>query len=146
MPYVIGLFDSAFDFFEKFTVYAQKEKFFIRAQSIVKQFDLIFNFINTSEQADEKLLIDKLMLDWVLMEKPRRFPLCLNKKADFNKKEYIRLFFNSEENIKKYLPEYLGMTPSQISRMCHIVFCASCNDRILIDFKRDKIDRCIKIY
>ncbi len=145
LPLALKWFPSPFDFFERFSEFAHERRFFKSNQSIAKQFDLLYRFLESLTDFDLMTLKDVISLDWALMEKPRRYPDCIKKTADEKEKIYTKGFYNNQDNINHYLPDYIDISPSQISRMCHMVFWNKEKKVFLLDYKKEKDNRAIEI-
>lgn len=138
VQYAVNLFETPLDFYEKFMDYAWAKGLVGRNQGILKQFDLLHGFMTENTHADESTLKDKLLYDWAMMEKPRRYPTCIKTELSAQQKEFSRKFYNAPENIEKYLPDYIKHSPQTISRMCHIAFFDGGKRVILFDYKKPK--------
>ncbi len=143
--WVADIYETPFDFFENFMEYAWNAGFYGRTQSILKQFEMLYDFMSESNRADETMLKDKLLFDWSLLEKPRRYPVCIEPQNESGQKEFKRNFFNDIDNIERYLPDYIGLAPQAISRMCHIAFFEGGSRAVLFNYKKQRIKRAVEL-
>lgn len=135
ISYIVLRYDNPFNFFENFYKFLENKDFFNYPQKLTTQFDMLYQFLKLNTNIDMDLLYDKMLYDWTLMEKPRRYPDSFKKLQSDAQKGFIRSFFNDGNNIKKYLPNYILNTPAAISRMCHIAFFKLEKQIILFDYE-----------
>ena len=143
--YAAQVFAAPFEFFESFAAYAQKNGFFECRQGILKQFDMLYDFMEKAGLEDIAKLKDSLACDWAAMEKPRRYPKCIEPKETEGNREFARAFYNDPEKIEKYLPAYKGLSPQELSRMCHIVHLEASGKAVLFDYSQPKSRRSFHI-
>ena len=141
LEYAAGAFEAPFGFYESFAVYAKSTGFFNSRQSIAGQYDTLYDFMAQSGKGKTAELKDNLLFDWAMMEKPRRYPKCIEPEDMEKERAFARAFFNDPENIEKYLPGYIKFTPSAVSRMCHIAHLSASGLAVLYDYKKDKKER-----
>lgn len=136
MLFVIDKFETPFELFEKFSFFLEDKAFFGNQNKITTQFELLFEFLS-SNNIDTDILRTNMQFDWLMIEKPRRFPKYLKIEYTQAQKKIIRRFYNNNDNIKKYLSVYIDYSPSTISRMCYIAFVGNKDKAILFDYDKN---------
>lgn len=87
-----------------------------------------FGYTVLYELMQEKYFGDPARFKWIAKydmyshEKARRLPEWLDADLSRSRKADIYGFFNIDENIEKYLPQYSGLDGKQIARMAHLEF------------------------
>lgn len=139
MSYIISKYDSPFIFFEGLSNFLVAKDFYGKPQKITTQFDVFYEYSCLNSDINKAILKEKMQYDWMLLEKPRRYPNHLKMQYSESQKNFIREFLGDKENIKKYLPRYVDYSSSTISRMCHIAFFDISQEIVLFDY--DKISK-----
>lgn len=112
-------FISPFDFFGSFSKYLDSVGYFRSPKKTVQLFEELYKFL-TGEGCDADIVKESLTLDWLRMEKPRKWPCPLEPVYTKSEESQARSFFDDPENIAKYIPEYSGLSPKEISKRCYI--------------------------
>jgi radical SAM superfamily enzyme YgiQ (UPF0313 family) len=134
--YIIDKYESPFRFFEGLSDYLSKIEFYGKPQKITTQFDVFYEYVCVNKNIDETILKEYMQFDWIMLEKPRRYPSHLNMQYTQKQKDYIRNFLSNKENIDKFIPKYNKYTVSTISRMCHIAFFEATGRILLFDYDK----------
>lgn len=138
LEYIINnFFDSAFDFYEKLSLFYEKEGFFMRSISSRELYTILLHFIdnlstnidtNTDTNTDINTNIDTnidinkgaihelLRFDFLASHRTSNLPDGIEKVRVSRLKERIFEFLKDEENIEKYIPEYLNEPVKKIIR------------------------------
>lgn len=132
--YLVNLFDTPFDFFEKLADFYQRKGYDRIGISRDKLYEIMLDFAGTLNATDISEFIDLLLFDYLKNNKSRT--------PEWAKREPIikeRFEILTEEFICKNLPEYINTNPKEIIK--HVHFERFFNpERILIfDNKYDRI-------
>lgn len=121
---LIPLFETPFDFFAGLAKFWREKGYFEVSHRNEQYYELLWHFFCETASGHPEALTSE-QLKWVL-----KYDLCLHQKpkrvedavavdlfCDY--KDAVTSFFRKEENIRRYLPDYLGTDPHQIQRICH---------------------------
>lgn len=117
--FIIGFFDSSFDFYEALANYWEKEGLHHIKHSKIELFTILLRFYHELVRKDEEIFKELLKFDMYLHEKIKKFPKWMSSNVEEYKIE-IRNFYKNEENIKNYLPKLISYSPKDISRRVHL--------------------------
>lgn len=114
LEYITGRFDTCFDFFEEFSFFWERNNLHTVSHSNEALYLLLLDFYESLFDDGSKLFKDILKFDFILHQKNYRLPerFCGPKIKNF--KERCFEFLKDEENLKKHLPHYKGLTAKQI--------------------------------
>ncbi len=120
--YVCSLFKTPFDFYEQLYNYWYKNGMHKINHSRQEIYNIFYEFcVYCNFSYETKLIIAELIkFDILLLDNIKTAPYFAPFKTDDEYKHKKRTFFNNLENVKEYIPNLSGYTPSQLSRMCHI--------------------------
>lgn len=121
---LLTFFPTAFDFFRKLAVFWRKNEHFDVSHRNEQYYELLWQFFeNTLAKKSETLTSEQLKwllkYDLCLHQKPKRIEASVAVDLFPIYKGQASAFFCQEENIRRYLPDYLGINPHQIMRVCH---------------------------
>ncbi len=112
-------FVEPFNFYEDFSAFWVENGLFDRSHSQKNLYRILMGYISTLKDfSDTKGAIEILKFDYLLTHSsplPTFFPTVMIP----NKKEKAFEFLRREENIKKYLPKYVGSPPKEIYKYVH---------------------------
>jgi len=120
IQYSAKLFTTPYDFYNSLMNYLIHKEYFNKPHKFIYYFDMLYEFL-TSVKGTECDYAKALVLhDYASKSKPRSYPKCAPNAYSDKKKTIVREFFNNPQNIEKYLPKYIGLSPSSISRQCNL--------------------------
>lgn len=124
------LFDDAFKMFETLGAYYEGNGYLTASSKRIAHYEHILEFINgymlkmkTDMQTVEELTEicrQYLLYDCYLRENMKTAPSFAKNAAAY--KEYLRNFYQTEEEERNYLPEYLQYDSKQMAKMTHVEF------------------------
>lgn len=120
IEYAVSLFSSPFKFFETLGDYYELNGYNERSLSKLDYYDLLYKFIADSSGKNNEKLLYLFLLDIYSWEKANKLPSCINVGLSKNYRGEILAFYENEQNISAYLPEYKGIDPKLIARTAHI--------------------------
>lgn len=115
---IISFFESPFSFFERFINHLVLKDYFKSPKKVKKLFTELYGF--AVAYCDKDILREALSLDWLRAGKGN-WPEELEPEFTFIDKAQIFTFYNNNDMVKKYLPDYAGLLPKEISRRCYIL-------------------------
>lgn len=118
--YALSIFDSPFDFYDKYCTYLTDKNYFNRPHKFIYYYDALYEFLNINKSDDSDYIRDLILHDYARNSKPRSYPSCINDVYGQHRKDVIREFYADNKNIQKYLPKYEDVSPNTISRQCNI--------------------------
>lgn len=121
---LIPLFETPFDFFAALAKFWRRNGYFEISHRNERYYELLWQFyIDAFPQEQESLSSEHLKwllkYDLCLHQKPKKIEEAVNVDLFSQYKEIVSGFFRDEENIRTYLPDYLGTDTRQIQRICH---------------------------
>lgn len=128
--FMVQHFETPFDFFQKIGNYYHKQGYDVIQQSRIQNYVILLEFARMAghdkfTEEDERVLIQMLIFDLYAREKLKKIPdfayeFCGRTGENGEKQTVLRGFYQSEENIEKYLSDYKEYDWKQILRMTHI--------------------------
>ncbi len=85
----------------------------------MKLYEIIYNFIIEKTNCCKETLKEIIKFDIYLNDNIKSLPNWLENVENTSYKNMEKIFYNKEENIKKYLPHFKEKDSKQISKMCH---------------------------
>lgn len=121
LDYIIGnFFNSAFEFYEKLSVFFEKECLFMRSISSRELYTVLLRFLDSLDiNIDRNLICELLKFDFIVSHRTSNFPEGIEKIQISGLKERVFEFLKDDENIKKYLPEFLNEPAKNIIKDVH---------------------------
>ena len=121
LDYIINnFFDSAFEFYEKLSLFYEKEGLFMRSISSRELYTALLKFIDSLNfNAKRKLICELMKFDFITSHKTSNFPEGIEKTHLPKLKERTFEFLKNEVNINKYLPEYSNEPAKKIIKYVH---------------------------
>ncbi|MDD3571099.1 MAG: B12-binding domain-containing radical SAM protein, partial [Lachnospiraceae bacterium] len=126
--YTAMLFDTPFDFYETFSIYWENNNHHRVNHNKQELYTIFYQFCKENNFTKSKIetIKELLKFDMLLCDNVNSLPNWVNVNESGEFKQSKRKFFNTPENVEKYLPNLRTFTPAQLSRMCRIEF-FSCN-------------------
>lgn len=113
-------FQTPFDFYEKFAEYWEFNEYHKASYSRMSLYEKLYEFI-TSIAKDEEVLIENLIkYDFLMNNKASTLPEFLKNNNQEKLKTTKHDFLQNQNNIKKYLPEYIDVAAKKI--LNHVYF------------------------
>lgn len=119
IKYSLNYFKTPFDFFETLAKYWKEKGFENISHNKMKLYQIIFEFLFKNTQCEKDILKEIIKFDIYLNDNIKSLPDWIENEIDNSFKEKEKLFYNNEENIKKYLPHFIDKDSKHISRICH---------------------------
>ena len=120
LEYAVQMFDTAFDFFDEFASFWNSEGLYKVSHSKQALYEILFRYLRTLDSTEQAFVKDLLKLDMFMKENIKTLPTWLERTDYKPIMDKINAFFTRAENVKKYFPKLSGLTPKQLSRVCHI--------------------------
>jgi len=119
IKYLIGFFESPFDFYEKLAQYWENNNLHSVQHSKAELYTILYNFSSEKLKNYTQQIKALLKYDMFLNDNLKNIPEWLNYEKPENLDISLREFYKNEENINKYLPELAEYEYRQIARMSH---------------------------
>lgn len=117
--YLIHFFDTPFHFYEALADYWEKKGLHRIQHNKTERYTILYEFIKEKLEDQEEVIKELLKFDMYLMEKVKKFPFWMASSEEIYKSK-IREFYQSEDNIKLFLPKLIDYSSKQISRIAHL--------------------------
>lgn len=120
ITYLVQQFADAFTFYDELGKHFKRKGYFGLQQSRLQNYEVLFEF-SAEQGVDLELLKELLIFDLYVRENLKREPDFLGDRTiGEEKKEWLRQFYQNEELMEKYLPEYREYAWKQRLRMTHV--------------------------
>lgn len=113
------VFQSPFDLFESFAKFWEEREYYKESHARLALYEKLYEFMMSRVEERENLIFNLIKYDFLLNNKTASLPEFLRGKED-NLKTIRHDFLQNEENIKKYLPKYVGQPVKKI--LNHVYF------------------------
>ncbi len=120
LQHLIAEQPSAYAFFEQFGAYYFAQGYHLMALTKERTHSLLKAFYEAQFAPYGTPEIELAFFDMCLNEKPKKLPDWVGEQRRYDHKREISTFFGNEENIARYLPQYLGEQAVKISRLAHL--------------------------
>ncbi len=113
-------YESAFDFFEKFSFYSRDRGFYDAARGKKAQYKHIYDFLLDEGKLEKPLIEDMLRFDFARNTKSPNIPGFLRFKSDSEMRDIRTEFISSDEVREKYFPEFTERDRNKITRFIYV--------------------------
>ncbi|MCX7709952.1 MAG: B12-binding domain-containing radical SAM protein [Clostridia bacterium] len=116
-----NMFSSPFDFYKAFFSFFKTMGYLDSRFSSRQLYSILIDFLNERVGKDKAvpLIKELLKLDYLSSDNSNNLPDGIERNLAAGFKEMCFEFLKSEENIKKYLPDFCGMPAKQIFKQVH---------------------------
>lgn len=136
LDYLIKVFSSPFDFYEKLSEYFKECGYFKRSLSSRDLYTVIMNFVRDGKlDVDLKMVNELLKFDFLVSNNTNNLPIGIVRNMEPGFKEKCFEFLKKEENVSEYIPYFKGFPAKQIYNKVHF-------ERFLYDVTKDNITQC----
>lgn len=134
--YLAGLFPSPFDFYESLSAFFVDAGHHRKSHAPQELCGILYAFAQGIDGADLQCWMWLLKFDLCLHERPKKLPAWLT--ADYNAQYRQRMldFYNNQENLARYLPQYLHYDCRAIYKLAHIEVFGAQRQAVLFDYDR----------
>ena len=121
VKFMVQRADTPFDFFMQIGEFFHDKGYDAMQQSRIGNYEILYEFAKTKlGQEDIKILEQLLIFDLYARENLKKRPEFIDYENGIPDKEFIREFYQNQENVKRFLEIYDGYDWKQLSRMTHI--------------------------
>lgn len=121
VKFMVQRADTPFDFFMQIGKFFHDKGYDAMQQSRIGNYEILYEFAKTKlGQEDIKILEQLLIFDLYARENLKKRPEFIDYENGIPDKEFIREFYQNQENVKRFLEIYDGYDWKQLSRMTHI--------------------------
>lgn len=118
IKYIERYISNPFSLYEKLANYWLRNKYHEINHNKVKLYTILLEFFYDEIDKNDNNIKEILRFDMYLQEKVKKYPYWLERKDDY--REEIIEFYKDEDNIHRFLGNYVKYTSKQISRMTHL--------------------------
>ncbi len=129
LAYIVSLYESPFDFYEKLSVYWVEQNYHYQSLSKLGLCDVLWQFIQKKRGVDLRKFQWLLKFDLTLQERPKKMPAWMTVKAEAVEYRTVNL-------VNTYLPHYIGMDKKTMIRQTFVEFFGEEAKTILFDYGR----------
>lgn len=120
IDYIIDhYFETPFDFFEGFASFWESKEYHKVSHSRRALYEKLYEFISTSLDIDNLLVANLIKYDFLLNNKTATLPSFLRNDYEDDLKTSRHDFLQDENNLKKYLPDYIDTPVKRILNNVH---------------------------
>lgn len=140
IDYIIGnYFETPFDFYKDFSNYWELKEYHTVSHSRMSLYEKLYEFLSSSVTDNEEFIANLIKYDFLLNNKTSTLPVFLRNKEEDNLKVIRHDFLQNQDNLKEYLPEYVGSPVKKILNNIHFeIFDYNIKD--ITDDTEDSID------
>ena len=121
VKFMVQRADTPFDFFIQIGKFFHDKGYDAMQQSRIGNYEILYEFAKTKlGQEDIKILEQLLIFDLYARENLKKRPEFIDYENGIPDKEFIREFYQNQENVNRFLEIYDGYDWKQLSRMTHI--------------------------
>lgn len=121
VKFMVQRADTPFDFFRQIGKFFHDKGYDAMQQSRIGNYEILYEFAKTKlGQEDIKILEQLLIFDLYARENLKKRPEFIDYENGIPDKEFIREFYQNQENVNRFLEIYDGYDWKQLSRMTHI--------------------------
>lgn len=117
---ISNCFDSPFDFYERFAEYWEANEYHKASYNRISLYEKLNEFIKSINIVKDTLIENLIKYDFLMSNKASTLPEFLKNDNQEKLKTNKHDFLQNEDNIKKYLPEYVGVPAKKI--LNHLYF------------------------
>lgn len=122
LPYVLGQFATAFDFYQALGGYYRERGYAGVHQSRMQNYEILLEFCTERTSCERHILCQLMTYDLYARENLKARPLFLGGEPSPEKREEKRLFYRNEQWRQQYLPQYGAYDWKQAMRMTHLEY------------------------
>ena len=112
------LVGDAFLLYEKLADFYEMKQYPVASSKRISHYEHLLEFVETFNCTD--ICREYLLLDTYLRENMKTAPSFAKNREEY--KDYLRNFYQTEEQERKYLPDYEGFDSKQMAKMTHVEF------------------------
>lgn len=118
LPILEQTFGNPFSLYEALAEFYEKKGYFINSPARAYRYQVLLDFAKEKDKERENLYKEALTYDMYLRENLKSRPVFAVELTE--KKGAIKVFYQNEEENRKYLPGYEGFDSKQLSKMTHL--------------------------
>ncbi|TYQ16007.1 UNVERIFIED_CONTAM: radical SAM superfamily enzyme YgiQ (UPF0313 family) [Acetivibrio alkalicellulosi] len=121
LDYIVkNFYSDAFEFYEILSSFYKKKDLYSRPLSSRDLYTVMLDFIDEmSDCFNREIIIEIMKFDFIVSHNTNNLPVGLKRIQISEFKEKCFEFLKSTDNIKKYLPEYIGVPAKSIYKNVH---------------------------
>lgn len=120
LPVLERVFASPFAMYEALADFYREEGYFVNSPARAYRYQVLLQFAKRHDAEHLEAYKELLLYDMYLREKLKSRPDFAKNISDDSVKEYIRTFYQKEEQEPHYLPDYGEYDWKQMSKMTHL--------------------------
>ncbi len=120
LPVLEKAFTSPFAMYEALADFYREEGFFVNSPARSYRYQVLLQFAKRQDALHLEAYKELLLYDMYLREKLKSRPDFARNVSEASIKEYIRAFYQQEEQERLYLPDYREYDWKQMSKMTHL--------------------------
>ncbi len=124
--YIIGFFESAFDFYFSFYTFLNEKSFWKRPIKADECYNYLYEFLemntklNSIKNINLNLVKECLKFDYLASNNTANFPKCIKDQYDKNFKNIVFKRLQDNDFVEKFLPIHKGLSAKEIYKRVHI--------------------------
>ncbi len=117
---LVKAFATPFQMYEQMAEYFREQGYFLNSPSRVYRYQVLFDFACKYDGGRAEIYRELLTFDLYLRENIKSRPDFAPEVAE--QKEFLRTFYQKEEEERRYLPDYRDYDWKQLSKMTHLEY------------------------
>lgn len=144
--YIIkNYFDNPFDFYEHFSRYWEERGYHTISHSLKKLYEILYEYFIFYFKKDNDIFNDILKYDYIFNNN-KSMPNYIKFYDEYKIKKLRHDFLKKDDNLKKYLPSYIGLSAKKIIKDISIISFKFDIGSFLETFDKEDISYVKKVY
>lgn len=120
LPFLERAFESPFSMYEAMADFYKEKGYFVNSPARAYRYQVLLQFAQEYDREHSAVYRELLLYDMYLRENLKSRPDFAKDINTADIREKIRAFYQKEEQVRLYLPDYAGYNWKQMSKMTHL--------------------------
>lgn len=120
LTYMIQEFETPFDFFAQLGSFYTANRYHLSNHSKEQYYEILCYFWQSTNRIFTETMKQLCIYDICLHEKPKKLPAFTDNAYQYEHRDWISTFYESQEHIETYLPNYTSESSKRIAKIVHM--------------------------
>ncbi len=120
LTYMIQEFETPFDFFAQLGSFYTANRYHLSNHSKEQYYEILCYFWQSTNRIFTETMKQLCIYDICLHEKPKKLPAFTDNVYQYEHRDWISTFYESQEHIETYLPNYTSESSKRIAKIVHM--------------------------
>ena len=117
---MIQEFETPFDFFAQLGSFYTANRYHLSNHSKEQYYEILCYFWQSTNRIFTETMKQLCIYDICLHEKPKKLPAFTDNAYQYEHRDWISTFYESQEHIETYLPNYTSESSKRIAKIVHM--------------------------